>query len=88
MIDPPVVSSLLGRTRRRGPLDDLTEREREVLGLMAEGRSDHGIRSKLGVSDRTVETHVRSILMKLELPDTDDDHRRVLAVLSHLRACG
>jgi DNA-binding NarL/FixJ family response regulator len=86
VIDPLVVSSLLARTRHPGPLYDLTEREREVLRLMAEGRSNQGIRSKLGVSDRTVEAHVRSILMKLELPDTADDHRRVLAVLSYLRA--
>jgi DNA-binding NarL/FixJ family response regulator len=85
VIDPQVAACLLARPRARGPLDELTDREREVLRLMAEGRSNQGIRTQLGVSDRTVETHVRSILMKLDIQDTLDDHRRVLAVLSYLR---
>jgi DNA-binding NarL/FixJ family response regulator len=85
VIDPVLVSRLLERTRQRGRLDSLTERERAVLRLMAEGRSNHGIRTELGVGDRTVETHVRSVLMKLEVPDAEGDHRRVLAALSYLR---
>jgi DNA-binding NarL/FixJ family response regulator len=85
VIDREVVAMLLDRTRRQGRLDGLTERERVVLRLLAEGRSNHGIRIELGVTDRTVETHVRSILMKLEVPDAESDHRRVLAALSYLR---
>ncbi len=84
-VDPAVVAALVGRRRARDPLDDLTPREREVLGLMAEGRSNRAIASRLFVGDKTVETHVANILSKLGLEETPDDHRRVLAVLSWLR---
>jgi DNA-binding NarL/FixJ family response regulator len=68
------------------PLDELSPREREVLSLMAEGRTNAGIAKRLWLTERTVETHVRTILMKLGLSATSDDHRRVLAVLTYLRA--
>ena len=84
-VDPAVVAALVGRRRARNPLDDLTPREREVLELMAEGRSNRAIASRLVVGDKTVETHVASILSKLGLEEAPDDHRRVLAVLSWLR---
>ena len=87
-IDPEVVSQLLGRTRPRGPIDELTPREREVLALMAEGRSNQAICRKLFLSPKTIETHVNSIFLKLGLLPAPDDHRRVLAVLAHLRAEG
>jgi len=86
VIDPLVVERLVGRRRARSPIDELTEREREVLGLMAEGRSNQAICDRLHVSAKTVEAHVRSIFMKLDLPCAADDHRRVLAVLTHLRS--
>jgi DNA-binding NarL/FixJ family response regulator len=85
-IDPDVVSQLLGRSRRHDPLDELTGREREVLALIAEGRSNRGICAKLFLSPKTVETHVNSIFTKLGLHAAPDDHRRVLAVLAYLRA--
>ena len=85
-LDPAVVSQLVGRRRSEGPLDELTPREREVLGLMAEGRSNTGIARRLWVTEGTVEKHVRSILMKLDLPEGEDDHRRVLAVVTYLDA--
>ncbi len=85
-IDPEVVAQLFGRRRARDPLDELTPREREVLGLMAEGRSNRGICEKLFLSPKTVETHVNSIFGKLGLAPASDDHRRVLAVLAFLRA--
>jgi DNA-binding NarL/FixJ family response regulator len=85
-IDPEVVAQLVGRRREAGPLDELTPREREVLSLMAEGRSNKGICDKLFLSPKTVETHVNSIFGKLSLPPAADDHRRVLAVLAFLRA--
>jgi DNA-binding NarL/FixJ family response regulator len=85
VVDPEVVSTLVGN-RSGGPLDDLTDREREILELMAEGRSNQGIRERLVLSERTVESHVGAIFRKLDLPPTDDDHRRVLAVLTYLRA--
>ncbi|MCW2650943.1 MAG: putative NarL family two-component response regulator [Mycobacterium sp.] len=72
---------------RDDPLDVLSSRELEVLALMAEGRSNAGIARRLWVTDGTVEKHVRSILTKLTLPETDDDHRRVLAVITFLQAC-
>jgi DNA-binding NarL/FixJ family response regulator len=83
-MDPEVVAQLLGRRAKAGPLDELTPREREVLGLMAEGRSNQGICRKLFLSPKTVETHVASIFMKLGLQQAPDDHRRVLAVLAYL----
>jgi DNA-binding NarL/FixJ family response regulator len=82
-LDPQVVATLVSA---RGPLDELSPREREVLGLMAEGRTNGGIARRLWLTEKTVETHVRTILMKLGLQVSDDDHRRVLAVLTYLRA--
>ena len=83
-LDPTVVSQLVGRRRRDDPIGDLTPREREVLGLMAEGRSNAGIAERLVVTERAVEKHVTSIFSKLRLPATAEDHRRVLAVLTYL----
>ena len=83
-LDPEVVARLIGPPRRGDPLTALTPREREVLALMAEGRTNTGIGRKLWLSDRTVETHVGSILAKLGIDDNDEDHRRVLAVLTFL----
>jgi serine/threonine-protein kinase len=85
VVDPEVVSRLLGRARPHGPLDELTPREREVLQLMAEGRSNLAIGARLGLTEKTVEGHVRIILSKLGLEPDADDHRRVLAVLTFLR---
>jgi DNA-binding NarL/FixJ family response regulator len=85
VVDPEVVAALVGRQRAAGPLIDLTEREREILALMAEGRSNTGIGERLFLSQRTVESHVRAIFRKLSLEETPDDHRRVLAVLAYLR---
>ncbi len=85
-LDPAVVSQLVGRRRAQGPLDELTPREREVLALMAEGRSNQAIAERLFVTLRAVEKHVTSIFTKLDLPASTDDHRRVLAVLAYLRA--
>jgi DNA-binding NarL/FixJ family response regulator len=86
VIDPEVVAQILARTRRRDPLDELTPREREVLMLMAEGRSNGAIAAQLVVTERAVEKHVKSIFMKLGLPRVEGDHRRVLAVLQYLEA--
>jgi DNA-binding NarL/FixJ family response regulator len=86
VIDPQVVSQLLRRHREHDPLEELSDREREVLELMAEGRSNHAIATRLVISDRAVEKHVTSIFSKLGLPPAEDDHRRVLAVLTYLRA--
>jgi DNA-binding NarL/FixJ family response regulator len=86
VLDPEVVSQMLGRRRHIAPLDALTPRERNVLGLMAEGRSNHAIAAELVITERAVEKHVTSIFAKLNLPATADDHRRVLAVLAYLRA--
>jgi DNA-binding NarL/FixJ family response regulator len=83
-LDPEVVAQLLARARRH-PHDELTAREREVLGLMAEGRSNRAIATTLVIGDKTVETHVASIFSKLGLEEAPDDHRRVLAVLTWLR---
>ena len=85
VIDPDVVGRLLGRPRGHSPLDELTRREREILGLMAEGRSNRGIAETLGLELKTVEGHVGEIFSKLGLAPAADDHRRVLAVLVHLR---
>ena len=83
-LDPEVVSQMLGRKRVEDPLGELTSREREVLGLMAEGRSNRAIAEALVISDRAVEKHVTSIFSKLNLPPAAEDHRRVLAVLAFL----
>jgi DNA-binding NarL/FixJ family response regulator len=85
VIDPEVVARLLGRRRRHSPLDELTRREREILGLMAEGRSNQAIAERLGLELKTVEGHVRAIFSKLGLEPAAEDHRRVLAVLAYLR---
>jgi DNA-binding NarL/FixJ family response regulator len=84
-LDPAIVSQLVGRRRGDDPLGELTAREREVLGLMAEGRSNRGIAQRLVVTERAVEKHVTSIFSKLKLPAATADHRRVLAVLAYLR---
>jgi DNA-binding NarL/FixJ family response regulator len=86
VVDPQVVSQLLRRHRHEDPLEELTEREREVLTLMAEGRSNRAIATRLVITERAVEKHVTSIFGKLRLPPAEDDHRRVLAVLTFLRA--
>jgi DNA-binding NarL/FixJ family response regulator len=84
-LDPAVVSQLVGRHRRDDPLSELTPREREVLELMAEGRSNTGIAERMVVTERAVEKHVTSIFQKLGLPQASEDHRRVLAVLTYLQ---
>jgi serine/threonine-protein kinase PknK len=86
VVDPALISELVGAHRVSDPLEELSRREREVLALMAEGRSNSGIARRLWVSERTVEKHVQSILAKLGLPETTDDHRRVLAVVAFLKA--
>ena len=86
VLDPEVVARMLGRSREEGPLDALTEGERRVLALMAEGRTNRAIAEELFISERGVERHVTSIFAKLDLPPTAQDHRRVLAVLTYLRA--
>jgi len=85
VIDPEVVARLLGRPRRHSPLDELTPREREILGLMAEGRSNQGIADRLVLELKTIEGHVRQIFSKLDLEPSSEDHRRVLAVLTFLK---
>jgi DNA-binding NarL/FixJ family response regulator len=84
VVDPAVVQELVDTRRRRNPLATLSNRERQVLSLVAEGRSNAGVARRLWVTEGTVEKHVRNILTKLDLPETDDDHRRVLAVLTYL----
>ena len=84
VVDPALVQELVASRRKHNPLEALTEREREVLSLMAEGYSNVGIAHCLFVAEGTVEKHVRSTMMKLQLPETTDDHRRVLAVLTFL----
>jgi serine/threonine-protein kinase PknK len=86
VIDPSLVRELVDARRRQDPLAELTAREREVLALMAEGRSNAGIARRLWLTTGTVEKHVRSILAKLDLPATGDDHRRVLAVIACLES--
>ena len=83
-LDPEVVTTLLGPARHNDPLNRLTRREREVLALMAEGRTNAGIARRLVLTERTVETHVTSILTKLDIYESADEHRRVLAVLTWL----
>src|SRR5437016_13405164 len=87
-LDPAVVSQLVGRRRRDDPLGELTPREREVLELMAEGRSNQAIGERMFVTPRAVEKHVTSIFSKLRLSGTSEDHRRVLAVLAFLKEGG
>jgi DNA-binding NarL/FixJ family response regulator len=84
VVDPEVVARLMGRRRAQSPLEELTDREREILALMAQGRSNQAISERLHLSERTVESHVGSIFSKLGLEPTADDHRRVMAVLLHL----
>jgi serine/threonine-protein kinase PknK len=86
VVDPALVQELIAARRRDDPLADLTPREREVLALMAEGRSNNGIAQRLYITEGAVEKHVHSILMKLDLPTAEDDHRRVLAVVTFLEA--
>ena len=85
-LDPAIVSQLVGRRRQHDPIDELTPREREVLELMAEGKSNQAIADRMVVTLRAVEKHVTSIFTKLRLSATDQDHRRVLAVLTFLRS--
>ncbi|MEK6250984.1 MAG: response regulator transcription factor [Actinomycetota bacterium] len=85
VLDPEVVSQMLGRHRSEDPLSDLTPREHEVLALMAEGRSNAAIAAELVITERAVEKHVTGIFSKLDLTATPEDHRRVLAVLTYLR---
>jgi serine/threonine-protein kinase PknK len=84
IVDPALVEELVRARRARDPLAGLTARERDVLALMAEGRSNTGIARALWLADGTVEKHVRRVFEKLELPDAPDDHRRVLAVITFL----
>jgi len=85
-LDPQVVARLLAARTREDPLDELTAREREVLELMAQGLTNVGIAKRLYLSERTVEAHVRHLLLKLDMPEGEDAHRRVLAVLAHVSA--
>jgi DNA-binding NarL/FixJ family response regulator len=84
-LDPEIVSRMLGRRRSRGPLDELTRREREVLAAMAEGKSNRGIAEAFVVTDTAVEKHITRIFNKLDLSQSGTEHRRVLAVLTYLR---
>jgi DNA-binding NarL/FixJ family response regulator len=86
VVDPTIVARLMARRRAAGPLDELTDREREVLRLIAEGHSNRAICETLFLSPKTVEGHIRQIFLKLNLPDSPGQHRRVLAVLAFLRA--
>lgn len=86
VIDPDIVARLLDRRRQPGPMERLTVREREVLGLLAEGRSNRAICDRLHISLKTLSSHISSIFAKLDLSPADEDHRRVLAVLTYLRS--
>jgi DNA-binding NarL/FixJ family response regulator len=87
-LDPEVVGRMLGRRRGDGPLDQLSPREREVLGAVAEGKSNHGIAQALFISDAAVEKHVTHIFSKLGLSQSPGEHRRVLAAVTYLRSAG
>ena len=87
-LDPEVVGRMLGRRRQDGPLESLSKREQDVLGAMAEGKSNRGIAQELVVTEAAIEKHVTSIFHKLELGPTTTEHRRVLAVLTYLRGSG
>jgi len=86
VIDPTIISRLVARKRERGPVDELTEREREVLALLAEGHSNTAIGVRLHLSHKTIETYISQIFMKLGLRESREQHRRVLAVLTFLRS--
>ena len=86
VVDPRLVQELITARHRNDPLEELSQREREVLALMAEGRSNAGIARQLWITEGTVEKHVRSIMFRLRLPETEDDHRRILAVLAFLES--
>jgi DNA-binding NarL/FixJ family response regulator len=86
VVDPTIVARLFTRLRRTDPLEELTEREREVLAPIAEGLSNRAIAARLFVTERTVEAHVKQIFLKLDLNTDPDSHRRVLAVLAYLRS--
>lgn len=86
VVDPTIVARLVRKQSEAGPLDGLTARERDVLAFMAQGRSNRGIGHELCLTEKTVEAHVRHVFLKLGLETSPDDHRRVLAVLTHLRA--
>jgi DNA-binding NarL/FixJ family response regulator len=86
VIDPTIVSRLVGRRRRQDPIAELTEREREVLSLVAEGLSNRAIAERLFITERTVEAHIKQVFLKLGLAGSREQHRRVLAVLAFLRA--
>jgi len=88
VIDPTIVSRLLSRRREADPLDELSDREREVLGLVAEGLSNIAIAERLFITERTVEAHVKQVFLKLRIDQAPDTNRRVLAVLAYLRSGG